>query len=219
MPKSGNPQPPDDWGICSELIDGVLFEAILPPELSRYLGCDDTPPLPVPDRPVSLAERFAVLGVVHDAHWKGDDKIGLWPNVVQKTDDVWPECAASFYSLLLNEVVPEASEQQNAPIVGTWLDDVSMDLSACVDVVPAAVSADEIARVFELAGDETSLRVYSVARDASRSANDRMYAIMEIDRRCDGYDSNRWGELLGVNPAAIRQTEFWKSRQKRREML
>ena len=46
------------------------MEAWLPAELSPDLDPDDSPPLPVPSkREVSLAERYAVLAAVWDAHW------------------------------------------------------------------------------------------------------------------------------------------------------
>jgi hypothetical protein len=78
--------------------------------------------------------------------------------------------------------------------------------------------ADEIVgRLLRLVGDGDAIKILSLARDESKSANDRMCAIIEMDRRFDGYDSVKWGELLAVTPEAVRQTACWINRKQRRE--
>ena len=82
----------------------------------------------------------------------------------------------------------------------------------------SAKSVDEtLGRLLHLVGDGDAIKILSVARDQSKSANDRMYGIIKMDRRFDGYDSVKWGELLDVTADAVRQTEFWKTRKQRRE--
>jgi hypothetical protein len=84
---------------------------------------------------------------------------------------------------------------------------------------PAKVADETVGRLLHLVGDGTGVKVLSIARDQAKPANDRLVALVNLDRRFDGYNSTQWGELLGVTPEAIRQTEFWKTRKKRREGL
>lgn len=76
---------------------------------------------------------------------------------------------------------------------------------------------EAVERLLHLAGDGQAVQIMSVAKDDGRSANDRMYAIAQIDQRFEGFDSTKWGDLLDVKPGAVRQTEFWKTRKARRE--
>jgi hypothetical protein len=82
----------------------------------------------------------------------------------------------------------------------------------------SAKPVDEtLGRLLYLVGDGDAIKILSVAREQDRSANDRMYAIIKMDQRYEGFDSTKWGELLAVTPDAVRQTDFWKTRKQRRE--
>lgn len=107
---------------------GPDLEAWLPADLSRDLDPDDSPPLPVRDKPeVSLAERYAVLAAVWDVHWKGDRKLNPWFE-----DENCPE--AIWYWSLLRADDPRLSgarlTNEDAAIVQTWIDDVEADLAS-----------------------------------------------------------------------------------------
>jgi hypothetical protein len=80
-----------------------------------------------------------------------------------------------------------------------------------------AVDAEAVGRLLALCGDGTALQILRIARDQAKAAEERMRAVVELDRRFDGFNSVQWGELLGISAAAVRQTEFWVSRKQRRE--
>jgi len=68
-----------------------VLQAWLPAELSPDLDPDAGLPLPIPDnRAVSLAERYAVLAVVWDVHWDGDEKLDPWRE--------WQHCCPGLMS-------------------------------------------------------------------------------------------------------------------------
>jgi hypothetical protein len=118
-------------------------QAWLPAELSPDLDPDDSPPLPVPEnREVLLAERYAVLAAVWDAHWTGDEKIDPWwgwrqsrPGLMNEEEykeykrEAMPGIA---YALLVSLVGPTNDDaptvrlsEKDRVIVQTWLADVA----------------------------------------------------------------------------------------------
>lgn len=54
-----------------------------------------------------------------------------------------------------------------------------------------------------------SAQILTIARSA-KTADRRMREIYEVDRRCLGWKSTVWAQLLNVKSPAIRQTDFWK---------
>jgi hypothetical protein len=58
--------------------------------------------------------------------------------------------------------------------------------------------------------DESTLAVITVARDCSKSADERMRTIYTLDNRALGWKSPKWASVLGVKDAAVRQTAWWK---------
>lgn len=64
-------------------------------------------------------------------------------------------------------------------------------------------------------GGETATRILAIAHDKSRSADEKMRAIYEMDARALGWKSTRWSDLLGVSDSAIRQTDWWIEARKR----
>ncbi len=114
------------------------IEAWLSAKLSPDLDPDDSLPLPVPSgREVSLADRYAVLAAVWDAHWKGNKKISLWGD-----DDFCQEGFRYWFMVHANNpnLYPEGLSDQDAAIVETWIADVEADLS---DGKPATPSETE----------------------------------------------------------------------------
>lgn len=112
------------------------LEAWLPAGLSPNLDPDDSLPLRVPaKRDVSLAERYAVLGAVWDAHWRGDDKIDPWAGEYSR-EAVW-------YLRLVHADDPafstEGPSNQDAAIVRTWIDDVQADLAGAKSAASTAL--------------------------------------------------------------------------------
>jgi hypothetical protein len=86
-------------------------------------------------------------------------------------------------------------------------------------VAPAkTVATDElVGRLLTHTGDETALKVLSIARDQSRTVEERMQALVAVDCRYQGYNSEQWADFLEVSSPAIRQTDFWKTRKQRKE--
>jgi hypothetical protein len=73
---------------------------------------------------------------------------------------------------------------------------------------PAAEAA-----VAELLLDENAQRIATILRDRKLSADDRMCAILLIDRTFAGKDSEEWAALLDVSASAVRQTATWRKLQ------
>lgn len=78
--------------------------------------------------------------------------------------------------------------------------------------VPVVVDADTVtARLAAIVGDSDAARKLAVARDKSKTAEQRIRLIVEMDRRSAALNSRQWAELLGVKPAAITKTSWWKN--------
>lgn len=71
-----------------------------------------------------------------------------------------------------------------------------------------AQSGDQSKAVALLLGKE-SHRILGIA-SSDKTADEKMRAICEIDRRILGWSSLDLGDLLSVKPSAIRKTAFWK---------
>jgi len=121
------------------------WQARLPAELSADLDPDDTFPLPVPDREVSLAERYAAVGAVYDALWRGDERIDPWAGLPwpKRSDPQADQSAREgivFYKLGLVHLIHCAVDEEPArpsdqlgerdrAAVESWLADVEADLA------------------------------------------------------------------------------------------
>lgn len=97
----------------------VVLEAWLPAELSPDLDPDDTLSLPVPDRPVSLAEKCAALLAIYDAHWRGEKKIG------PMSDDL-ADREAGWHFLLVRAAAK--LDPASVPVILPWIAEVEADL-------------------------------------------------------------------------------------------
>lgn len=188
------------------------LEAWLAAELLPDLDPDDGPPLPVPKkRVVSLAERYAVLAAVWDARWVGEEKINPWGD-----DEFCRE--AICYRFLVHADDPDLSPKglgdRDVAVVQTWVADVEANLGSRKPARVAA-SAELVGQLLKLVGDDEALMVLAVARDPDKTANEKLGEICRIDRRFFGYDSARLGDLLGVDSAVIRQTEWWRTDRKK----
>lgn len=53
-------------------------ECLIPIELSPGHDPNFDLPLPIPDRELTVAEKFAALSALYDAHWKSAKKIAPW---------------------------------------------------------------------------------------------------------------------------------------------
>ena len=72
-----------------------------------------------------------------------------------------------------------------------------------------AKSKQADAACFESIGGD-HVRAFLAAARSSRSCDDRMRDIFAIDERVIAYNSNKWAEILGVTPSAVRQCPWWK---------
>lgn len=107
----------------------IVKEAWLPAELSPDLDPDNSLPLPVPDRKVSPAERYAVLAAVWDVHWRGEEKLDPCP---RPHTQMWHEefkgrlAEIAYYANLLVKVRVRADgtcrlSKEDRAIVQTWI--------------------------------------------------------------------------------------------------
>ncbi|MDA7903795.1 hypothetical protein N9B31_09060 [Mariniblastus sp.] len=110
-------------------------QCLIPVELSP--GCDPNTdqPLPVPDRELKLAEKFAGLSALHDAFWKGGTKIAPWgmmPDEAEPRSGLPPSGVsedesrqAGWYDFLL--LTAKELDVGEIPIVRSWLADVESE--------------------------------------------------------------------------------------------
>jgi hypothetical protein len=68
----------------------------------------------------------------------------------------------------------------------------------------------ELRKMIAALGDDNAVRVYAIARDKSKSVDERQRALCALDRRFVGFTSDQWGNLLGATGSAARQTNWWK---------
>lgn len=90
------------------------------------------------------------------------------------------------------------------------------------EAIGADVEAQATIRAMEMVGgacDEVSLLVIGVASETQKSVEEKMKAILAIDRRYAGYNSPQWARLLHVSTSAIRQTPLWKDQKNWRGRL
>jgi hypothetical protein len=70
--------------------------------------------------------------------------------------------------------------------------------------------AEAIARI-----DPLAMQIHTIARDGSRSADQRMRDIYTRDRTCLAWNSNRWAQVLGISEQAVRKTAWWTEDRQR----
>jgi hypothetical protein len=93
----------------------------IPKELSPDQDPDDSSPLPVPGRPVSLVEKFAGLAAVYDAYWRGTEKIGPWSDDLADRESNW-------YFLLVRNVAN--LNPSDSTMIRSWLVEIESHLKA-----------------------------------------------------------------------------------------
>ncbi|MEI8375216.1 MAG: hypothetical protein WCJ35_20540 [Planctomycetota bacterium] len=122
----------------------------------------------------------------------------------------WLEAALKQEYARLIQTLPNSEEQTTAS--------TAEPKPADPPLPPQAASAEEVGRLLHLLGDGDGIKILAIARNELRTAEQRMIDLVRVDQRHDGYNSVQWGELLAVDPAAIRQTDFWKDRKNRKEL-
>ena len=60
------------------------------------------------------------------------------------------------------------------------------------------------------------VKVLTIARDATRTVDERMRLICRLDGRFLDMVSPRWAQLLGCSDAAVRRCQFWTADRHRR---
>jgi hypothetical protein len=84
------------------------------------------------------------------------------------------------------------------------------------DPIPSPASNNRaLEAVIKAFSGDNSFRIYHVAQDTSKTADERMRAIYTIDNRVLGWTSDRWSDVLGVSAPAVRQTGWWKTERPR----
>ena len=106
-------------------------EAWLPPELSPQDDPSTDDPLPVPKRPLSIAEKAAGLSAIHDAYLPGEEKIDPWATGYSTEEaaagwkrKVCPE--GNWYYFQMREA--GQLDSGTVPIVQLWLTDLRKHL-------------------------------------------------------------------------------------------
>ncbi len=70
--------------------------------------------------------------------------------------------------------------------------------------------ATDDSRIVAMLG-ETEIEISTIAEADNKTVNEKMREIITLNRGAAGYNSERWGTLLGVTGNAIRKTPLWKT--------
>ena len=193
-----------------------VLQAWLPAELSPDLDPDASLPLPIPEnRAVSLAERYAVLAVVWDVHWDGDEKLDPWRE--------WQHCrpglmSAEEYARYKKEGMPGIPyamlvslvghttgnaptgrlSEKDAVIVQTWLADVEADLGGGT----AGSDGDFIERL--LAGSDYAELLQACGLPAEPAADVRDTFNMAVRLIQRGRDDTDAAAAVALATAVVR---------------
>ena len=79
----------------------------------------------------------------------------------------------------------------------------------------AIAAEDQVATLAALLGGDTAARVYAVARDESKTVDQKQREIYALDNRALAWDGQRWATLLKASASAARNTRWWKEDRKR----
>ena len=128
-------EPPKEGRAKDDVISyEYSFEVWLPEELGPEYDPATNDPLPVPQRPVSLAEKYAALAAIYDAYSRGSEKIAPWGTDVRGEKPV-PENGdgaskpAMWYFLLVHGASESEDDlKSTASSLGLWLKNVTEDL-------------------------------------------------------------------------------------------
>jgi hypothetical protein len=71
----------------------------------------------------------------------------------------------------------------------------------------------EAERTVLASGDDNTLEILRIGSQTDLPGELKMLAILNIDLRYAGRDSNEWGTLIKVSDAAVRQYGLWKALQ------
>jgi hypothetical protein len=111
----------------------------------------------------------------------------------------------------LDEVLQAANGASTAPPPA----DAQGQRTPAVDESASGPADVDWKAVLESVVDENALVIIKIAGDKSKTADQKMRDIYAIDNRVVGWDSPKWGKVLGVSADAIRQTDWWKKDRKR----
>ena len=133
----------------------------------------------------------------------------------------WPSLEAiRLLSKKITETIAELASSErpvNTAATASTAPTTEVEPQTATQSPAQAVSAEEVGRLLHLIGDGDGIRILTIARNESRTAEQRMMDLVRMDQRFDGYNSTQWAELLAVRPPAVRQTEFWRNRGHRKE--
>lgn len=119
----GERHPPD---VCSL----PQIEAWMPPELHRDGEIDTTPPVPLPEREMSLAENYLVLGALRDYVCKSEEKLFCWEDLEGENYAARIKSKKGGYLISVGEVSKLRPEQRKP--LEAFLQKVEEDLQATV---------------------------------------------------------------------------------------
>jgi hypothetical protein len=75
--------------------------------------------------------------------------------------------------------------------------------------VSGGASAEVVAEMLAVLGDENGARVLAVAQDRSMTVDQRQRLIYQLDNRAVGFTSRQWARLLSTTHQAASQTDWW----------
>jgi hypothetical protein len=142
-----------------------------------------------------------------------------WPAVENFLADATPDLDCDRLIMMIKHEGTRAARSTTPPASGKPKEDEAGKRAADdgKSSLVKKASAEMADRLMHLSGDDTAVQVLSVSRDATKTVNERLYALVKIDQRLEGYNSPKLAELLDVTSAAVRRTYFWKDRKQRRE--
>ncbi|MGA2259628.1 MAG: hypothetical protein ABSG53_33545 [Thermoguttaceae bacterium] len=195
-------------------------------DLRDFLGHYQPPPRLSHHEDAILSARSAyrsameaAYGIVQPPHGRGIPRL-----LPQDTSDYaervvtnWPVVVAALKTIRLVNLSELRSDLDDESVRAERAHNAQA-IEANPDAPPAqAASAEMVGRVLLLCGDGRGFEIFRVARDQSKSVNERMTAIVQLDSRYDGFNSKKWAELMAVTAGAVRQAPFWIARKDRKE--
>lgn len=164
---------------CAETDRQDVLEAVegwTPPHLLLREQRKYEPPLPIPDGPLTIAEKFAVVSAINDSRLiKGVDLIKPW-RTQSPPEDEYEACRYSLASDAFDLLAQEARKilQSDAAALDAIVEDVIADL----EEAPAGDASDRDREVVKASG--TSLPGLSEANDDAHMSPAKLAEVFEI---------------------------------------
>ena len=148
--EAGPPEP--DW--VWEWEETCQLEAWVPPEFHQGKRVDTSPPLPLPEREMSLAENYLVLGALRDYVCKSEEKLLCWEDLEGESPVVRLKSKGASYLIWAREISKLRPEHRKP--LEAFLQKVEEDLRADCPGIGGRMNADDRPPHLEQTSDDTS---------------------------------------------------------------